>query len=670
MLLFILLSAYAVSMPDAADCTVKKAVIDPLECRWTFGNHEPISMYHRAGNRVTGGIEGSALWLEDWHGWFDSEASASLIKELGLNILHSRFYKGMGWQFESKDFPNVKRFVENCHKHNIRVLAYIQFSTLYYETMLSEIPDLADWASVDENGNKRTYHTAYYRWLPCYNSPEFETYLKKMISIAINNGNFDGVMFDNCHAPACYCPRCAALFREYLAREKNPEHRFGLPTVAHVQPPPPRRNDYGEIKDPVYQQWILFRCERVAALYSRLYKHTKSCRPSAIFSGNIQNIRRANMGGRDSLDMANLADAFDLFVSQSGNAPGITDGCIVNRVREMKLARALGTPILALCDEDAGMSSEAETKYFLPLAEDTVFGGIPTDRTVIKPDPKMVSAELVAFRRPLLARFNETVRNGRESLAAREYVPVKVLYSRESILFSELSHRAILSAEEILLRNHVPYALLPTTATKPPEIPSDCEVLLVCDQRCLSEAEINALVQFARRGGKLIVTGESGAYDPFYRQRRDNPLTKALEECKNAVCRNTADAVPVKGAGWTIKVAAPADNGRKFMAGLESLWLPAIRVNAPASVFTEIKRRDNRFYVHFVNYAEKPVDKGSRVEISNRCFGTAKCKFSASLENGQAVSINSSNDGSGRFAFELPAFSTYAVATIDTAKKE
>jgi len=653
----------------ANEPAVPKAAVDPLECRWTFGNHEPVSMYHRAGKRVTGGIEGSALWLEDWFGWFDSEASTKLMQELGLNMLHSRFYKGMGWQFESKDFPNVKRFVENCHKHNIRALAYVQFSTLYYETMLAEIPDLADWASVDEDGHKRTYHGAYYRWLPCYNSPAFEAYLKKMISIALHEGSFDGIMFDNCDAPACYCQRCVTLFREYLAREQNPEQKFGIPTVAHVQPPPPQRPEYGEIKDPIYQQWILFRCERVTSLYRRLYQHTKSCKPSAIFSGNIQNIRRANMAGRDSLNMADLADCFDIFVSQSGNAPGITGGCIINRVRELKLARALGTPILALCDEDAGVSAEAEAKYILPLMEDTVFGGIPTDRTVIKPDRKMVSPELVAFRRPLLRRFNETVRAGREGLVAPGYAPVQLLYSNESILFSEQAHHAILSAEEILLRNHVPFALLPTAAAKPLTIPADCEVLLVCDQRCLSEAEVDSLVQFAGRGGKLIVTGESGAYDSLYRQRRDNPLVKGLENCSSAICRSTADLAPIKGAAWTIKVAAPENGGKRLMADLAKIWSPAIRIQAPATVFAEVKHNDKKFYVHLLNYASEPVAQGIRIEFSEKDFGTPECTFAAPMENKPVTSIIAKGTDTGWRKIELPAFPEYAVVNIEAGHK-
>ena len=661
----ILLTAAGVASElQAAEPGNGPIAFDPLDCRWTFGNHEPISMYRRAGNRVTGGIEGSALWLEDWHRWYDSQASVQLMQELGLNMLHSRFYKGLGWQHESRDFPNVQRFVENCHRHGIRVLAYVQFSTLYYETMLAEIPDLAEWAAVDEDGRKRTYHTAYYRWLPCINAPGFEPYLKKMISIALNQGGFDGIMFDNCHVPACYCSRCAALFREYLAREPEPEQRFGIPTADHVVPPV-RRPEYGEIQDPIYQQWIRFRCERVTALYSRLYRHAKSCRPTAIVSGNIQNIRRANMAGSAALNMADMSACFDIFVSQSGNVPGLAGGCLVNRVREMKLAQALQTPILALCDSDAGVSPEAESGYVRTLVEDAVFGGIPTDRTVMKPDPKMVSSELVAFRRPLLQRFNETVLSGREGLAAPSYVPLRILYSHESIMFSEQAHRAVLSAEEILLRNHVPYGLLATQAVEPLEIPADCELLLVPDQRCLADEQLDALLRFAERGGRLVVTGQSGAYDHWYRQRRDNPL-QVLDARAGVIRRNHVDTVPIQSSGWTIRVQAPGEGGQRLLTDLAALWSPAIRIQAPATVLAEVKRNHQAFFVHLVNYAGETVAAGSRIEWSSRGFDVAGSTFAAPMENRPAAPIAVHAAAADRRAIELPAFADYAVVRIET----
>jgi len=292
---------------------------------------------------------------------------------LGLNFCHCRFYKGMGWEFASHDFPNVKRFVENAHRHGVRVLAYVQFSTLYYETMLEEIPDLADWAAIDENGKKRTYHgDGYYRWMPCMNAPGFEPYLKKMIRIALNEGGFDGVMLDNAFMSPCHCSRCTALFR-----------------------------------------------------------------------------------------------------------------------------------------------------------------------------------------------------------------------------------------------------------------------------------------------------GESGAYDPSYRQRRENPLVNGLAGCGSAVCRTGVDTAPIKGTGWTIQVGAPTDGGRRLLEEINKLWQPELSIQAPATVFAEVKRSANTFHVHFLNYAKEPVAQGARIEIRGKHAARAVCTFAAPLENRLSSPVAAKASGEDVDTFELPAFREYALLRID-----
>ena len=652
----------AACVVTAAPPESPKIDFDPLDCRWTFGNHEPISMYRRIGRRSTGGIEGGARWLEDWHHWFDSEDCTRTMEGFGLNMLHSRFYKGMGWQFESKDFPNVKRFVQNCHKHDVRALAYVQFSTLYYEVMMAEVPDLEQWATVDEKGQKRIYGGGqYWRWLPCINAPGFEAYLKKVIRIALEEGDFDGIMFDNCFAPSCYCPRCTKLFRDHLKSVPDPESRFGIPTVDFVRPP--IRSGYGETQDPIYQEWLLFRTQRMTALFQRLYAFGKSCKASALMTGNVANIRRSNMADSTALKITDLGPCFDIFVSQSGNEPGLRDGCVVNRVREMKLAQALDTHILALSDSDAGITKEAESKYVLNLMENAVFGGIPTDRTIISPDREnMVSAKQAEFRGPLLRRFNEVVRRGRTSLKKPTYAPVRILYSAESVMFSEEAFKAILGAEEILLRNHVPYGLLPADAKTPLEVPEDCEVLLVVNQTCLSDRQLAELVQLAESGRSLVVTGNSGEYDERYRQRRANPLD-ALDGRPHVIRRKEVDRVRVINAGWTIKVASPKDGGRRLIADINSLWQPVIRIEAPETVFAEVKRDDDSFSVHLLNYASGHVPEGVRIDVDGDAAGSEPCTFSAPMENREAMVIPVRQDKNGRHV-RLPEFKDYAAVEL------
>jgi hypothetical protein len=634
-----------------------RSEIDPLSLRWTFGNHEPVSMYRRAGSRITGGMEGSALWLEEWHRWYDSEECASLIQDLGFNILHSRFYKGMGWKFESKDFPKVKKFVVNCHNHSIKALAYVQFSTLYYETMLEEVPDLADWAAVDETGHKRLWNDNYYRWLPCINSPDFEAYLKKLVRIALTEGEFDGIMFDNYLVQACHCSRCTKLFREHLSSEPNPEGRFGISNVKYVLPPY-KKTGYGEVQDPLCQEWIKFRCKRLNELTRRLFVFAKSCNPDAIVSGNICNIRSSNKAGMNALDISEIGNGFDLFVSQSGNAPGLEVDFIINRVREFKLAKALNVPILALCDDDAGASEE---KYVLTLMEDAIFGGIPTDRTIMKPDRDMVSRELIGFRRPILERFNQTVKSEHESFAAEDYEPVKILYSANSIEFSEKSYQAILGAEEVFLRNHIPYGLLISSDSHPLEIPDECEVLVVCNQKCLNDNELNTIIRFAGKGGKVIIAGESGWHDGLYRQRRDNPLIDKLEGLDHVCWLADTEFAPVKSGGWKIQVGKPGKAGQHLLECLAKLWTPAVRIDAPETVFVNVKKAKKGFYIHLLNYAPESVMQG--IQISGR-EEISEASIMLPMENEQKEMTSFRPDSKDTKPLKLPGFEKYALVKL------
>lgn len=163
------------------------------------------------------------------------------MRELGLNGLHSRFYKGMGWETEKKDFPNVKKFVRNCHANGVTALAYVQFSTLYFEPMRTEIPNLDDWAQIDEHGAKRLWNNYYFRWMPCITCEEWQTYIERIVEIALKEGGFDGIMFDNVFAHPCYCARCERKFAEHLAALPNPETRFGFSSVKGIRQPRPTK---------------------------------------------------------------------------------------------------------------------------------------------------------------------------------------------------------------------------------------------------------------------------------------------------------------------------------------------------------------------------------------------------------------------------------------------
>ena len=635
--------------------------IDPVTTRWTFGAHEPYTMYRRVGRHCTGSIDGNALWVKDWLDWFDGHAPEKM-EELGLNFLHSRFYKGMGWEVEKDDFPNVQKFVRNCHAHGVKALAYVQFCTLYPEFMRREIPAIDDWASVDWQGNKNLWGGQYFRWAPCLNCHEWEEYIKRMCTIALTDGGFDGIMFDNVFDYPCYCARCEKTFRKWLAKIPEDERvrRFGFADVSSALLPRMNRSrmHHLEAKDPVFQAWALWRCGTMNGVMSRFRAHIKSVKPDAIVSGNPSPYRSRARFLDLAQNMSELCRAFDFIIMQNTNFPEVKGGRIYNRVRDLKFAQDLGQRIVALCDTDSTISPEREAKFLMPMIEDIVFGGVPTDRTVMNPSPEPGFLNKAVFERRKLqhAAFDKFAASHRVELSSPTMHPVRIFYPEREVLFSEATHQGIAATEEIFLRNHVPYGYLVSYPGEPVSAPEGTEVIVVPGLVSLSGAQMDFLVDWAKNGGRLVVTGDSGRYDDWNAQRRENPLLSRLKGFPNVMLRDSSDLIEGADLDWCYSVNPPKDGGCALVADLEkSGWRPPVRFEGlPPHVFAEYRRLgDGRVAVHLLNYApERPVD-GVRLALGigeeaefEEPFGERPAKAKVGP------------DGA------LPKFGMYAVVTI------
>ena len=640
------------------------AALDPLTARWTFGAHEPYTMYRRVGRHCTGGIDGNARWVQEWLDWFDAEAPAKM-QEIGLNFIHSRFYKGMGWEVEKHDFPNVKKFVANCHAHGVKTLAYVQFNTLYPEAMRREIPGIDSWASVGMDGRKNEYNCIwggdgqYFRWSPCLHCREWVEYIKRVCTIALTEGGFDGIMFDNLIDYPCYCKRCEAAFREHLRCIPNPAARFGFDDLSSILLPrlPLAKLRDMDVKDPIVQEWVLFRCDTINAVSGELVAHIKRVKSDAIVSGNASPYRARARYLPAAHNMAELCRPFDFMLMQSDNFPDVADcGVIVNRVRDLKFAQDIGQRIVALCDADAKISGRREANFLTVMMEDVVFGGIPTDRTVISPapDPGFVDRNRFERRKKAHRRFNAFVSSHRESLSSPTVHSVRIFYPERELLFSYRTNQGIAAAEEIFLRNRVPYGYLLAYPVEPIKAPADTEVIVVPGLESLSDAQIAFLAGWAKKGGRLVVTGDSGRYDERNAQRRKNPLLPQIAGLPNVVMRKDADFLPGGvSCDWITCAPSPSDGGRALMDDLRRTgWTaPAEFVGLPPHVFAEYRRLPSgELAIHLVNYDPEHAVSGAKVTLPRGARATFEAPFD---ENARKWSLN--DDGA------MPPFGRYAL---------
>ena len=493
---------------------------------WTFGNHENLPMYRRIGKNSTGGVQGNALWLDKWHHWYDSEECADRMADLGLNLLHCRCYKGMGWEYEKADFPNVQKFAEHCRKRGITVLAYVQYATLYHEIMRKEIPHLEEWAALDYNGNPYSYNGQYWRWMPCPNRPGFVEYIENVLKTILSSGSFDGVMFDNMVDFPCYCPECRKKLVERVGKRN---WDFLYPEFVSMPPVEPIP---AEEMDPVAIEFIRMRHDSIRDAFMRFRKVIKGMDPEFIVTGNFPMLPRRYSFAYGSNVASVLAPALDFTLGQSASNPGMEENSVVSQIYAYKLAASLHTQVVPLVDSDAGGPAGSSTAksccvYVAQLCESLFNNSIPVDRIVMKPmRGGALDENVIAIRRPILKRIREIAQKYEKILEMKEYAPVGLLYAEDSVGLSSKSSEAFLRCQESLLRAHVPYRLVfAREAFIDAEEMQKCSTLIVPEVRCLSDQVIEVLKAYK---GELVLAGaENGGNDENYCQRETLPL----EEC-------------------------------------------------------------------------------------------------------------------------------------------
>lgn len=542
---------------------------------WTFGNHEPLMMYRRVGGKSTGGVPGGAHWLEKWHHWYDSAECAETMKNLHLNVLHCRCYKGLGWEAEKDDFKNVVSFARRCRERGMKVLAYIQHSSVYPEIMRREVPELENWCAVDRDGKLWNYNTSYWRWIPCPNRPGYLDYMDKVITRIVRSGEFDGVMFDNLINYPCYCPDCRKKFAEHL-RQKG----FDFLDPDFVEMPPVEMP--GEIMDPVAVEFIRFRHDLISRTVEHYRELVKGIDPDCIISGNIPVMPRRSGLIYWNTPPARIVPALDIPLSQSGNQ-GQWNGtdCVVSQQHELKLNRALHSHALPLNDADAGGGTAVGGSYIGPLYESLFGGAIPVDRIIMKPvRGGALNDGVIAARKPILDRLYELAHQWEDVLMLPDYEPIGLLYSEDSLTFSQKAADGYLRCAESLLRSHIPFRVIVSCGGMIDEKEmAECSALILPNANCLSDTVVQKIRSFR---GKLYLAGEeNGSNDENYCEREELPFEDIPAE------KLSIPPHDVSRADWKIEVHFVQDDWKKIFA-------PEISFDLHPAAHPVIKMKDGR----------------------------------------------------------------------------
>ncbi|UCF64668.1 MAG: hypothetical protein JSW33_02200 [bacterium] len=151
------------------------------------------------------------------------------------------------------------------------------------------------------------------------------------------------------------------------------------------------------------------------------------------------------------------------------------------------------------------------------------------------------------------------------------------------------------------------------------------EVLILPDVKCLGEQELSEIKKYVGSGHRLVITGESGAYDDQRRRRSDNPLHTILgiqesvgEEASISgtnfiyypvcsgktyykICKKDFNEFSLSGTYNDSQMEQDLKNfERKLRQDLQ--YEPAVEVSASPFVSTHIAAVNGIPYVYFANF--------------------------------------------------------------------
>lgn len=163
-----------------------------------------------------GPIETAKAMLSGWPGfnppvpdylgtmtnWYDP-ATVRLLREANINLIWVTFSNGFSIETERFQQELLRRYIDECHRQGIHVMAYESIANMFWEDMYAHVPESRKWAAIGKDGQPVPYGAAQYkamgrvtRYMADMSNPGWRAYLRKRVDLAINAGA-DGVIYDN-----------------------------------------------------------------------------------------------------------------------------------------------------------------------------------------------------------------------------------------------------------------------------------------------------------------------------------------------------------------------------------------------------------------------------------------------------------------------------------------
>ena len=463
---------------------------------------------------------GGPAWFEEVYRQQGTEQTVKALKDVGVTLAIIHFFKGFGLQAEREHIADARELSKLLKQHGIRVGLYVG-STIAYETFLLEKPEAEDWFVPDFLGRPVYYDDQTFRKRVYFMHPGYRDYIKQVVRLGIETLDADLIHFDNTsnqgHPPIFQHALAIEDFRQYLAAKYKPselKQRFGFSEVKYVVPPKTAQT-FATIDDPLFQEWTDFRCHQVGSYYAEMSSFISSINPSVAVDNNPS----SGMAGRNTIweqgvDYPQLLDDVDIVWTEEGNAAAVTsEGILVSKIRTFKMASLLNKRVFCYTYGSTGAwGYEKEGGGPLQMAESMAynrqcFGMVGGFQDV----PKLPSLE-----RQYIRFFHDNFQFYRD---VRSVSDVAILYSYSTMGFNnDRPATSFMLATQMAIQSRLLFDII---FDEQLEDLSKYKVLLLADQECLSDRQIDLIQKFVSQGGGLVATEHTSLYTEWRRRRKD-----------------------------------------------------------------------------------------------------------------------------------------------------
>ena len=510
---------------------------EPLAC---VGGWEPLFHRRRRGNNT---VDDEEL--------FAYEHSEPFVRELidaGVSIMITSYCKSL--YIDESEYLLKKELAAHCKKHGLRLAVYIRCDNVYAERLADEIRT-RDVLAQRADGRVPIYGREEYRPCTCFHKPDTMAWFKEAIRRAIEDLGVDALHLDGFivggmeTVDACRCEACRRDFTAFLKRryDNDPDmarRRFGFAELDAIQPPGmivEPLMPLGQVVDPVWQEWIIFRCTWTARVAREIAEFVYDLNPDVgIFVNNAVAVRE-NTAILLGTDLPSLGEGADDLMIEDGYGPQITDdGRIIQRIRQHKLARS--------CDAFVWnyMNRETVAELQLAMSESVALnrgrinhigdteGVFPTSTFRLHTNAKKTFLD---WTRDHWAHFQ----------AVEPVADVAVWREARAMAFApHLAYATAMQIEQLLIEEHLPFSLAIREWT------ADTRVVVLPGLACLDDALCQRVVEFVEQGGSAMIVGDTSMRDGWGRLRRDLGLRALLPASVNTPGLHAEQHIAAAGA--------------------------------------------------------------------------------------------------------------------------